>query len=54
MIRHDLTSKLVALGKGAHIFKIDISRAFCQLSIDPADNDLLGLYWDVGCIGGIH
>ena len=41
----DLTSELVNLGKGAHIFKIDISRAFRDLKIDPLDYDLLGLNW---------
>ena len=41
----DLTAELVKLGKGAHIFKIDVSMAFCHLKIDPFDYDLLGLNW---------
>ena len=41
----DLTNELVQLGKGAHIFKIDVSRAFRHLKIDPLDYDLLGLSW---------
>ena len=31
----DLTSELVKLGRGAHIYKIDVSRAFRHLPIDP-------------------
>ena len=42
----DVTSKLIQLGKGAHIYKIDVSRAFRHLSIDPGDYDLLGLHWN--------
>ena len=42
----DLTSELVKLGRGAHIYKIDVSRAFRHLPIDPFDYDLLGLEWD--------
>ena len=41
-----ITHKLKKLGRGAHIFKIDISRAFCHIKVDPADYDLLGLYWN--------
>ena len=42
----DLTTELVKLGRGAHLYKIDVSRAFRHLPIDPFDYDLLGLYWD--------
>ena len=42
----DLTSQLVKIGRGAHIYNIDISRAFCHLAIDPIDYDLLGLQWN--------
>ena len=42
----DLTSELVKLGKGAHIYKIDVSRALHHHSIDPYDYDLLGLEWN--------
>ena len=41
-----LTAELTKLGCGAHIFKIDVSRAFCHLKIDPYDFDLLGLNWN--------
>ena len=30
------------LGRGAHLFKIDISRAFMHIKVDPVDYDLLG------------
>ena len=48
------------LGKGAHFYKIDISRAFRHIKVDPWDYDLLGLHWrDVyvdTCVpfGGLH
>ena len=42
----DLTAELTKSRKGAHLYKIDVSRAFCHLYIDPFDYDLLGLYWD--------
>ena len=41
-----LTSELTKLGPGSHIYKIDVSRAFRHLKIDPLDFDLLGLYWN--------
>ena len=41
----DLTSNLIKLGKGAHIFKIDVSRAFRHLPMDSFDSVLLGLSW---------
>ena len=39
----DITKKLNELGPGALLFKVDISRAFRQLRIDPGDIDLLGI-----------
>ena len=42
----DLTKELTKIGKGAHIFKVDISQAFRHLNVDPRDYDLLGLHWD--------
>ena len=39
----DIVTKLNELGPGSLMFKIDISRAFCQLKVDPGDIDLLGL-----------
>ena len=41
-----LTDELVKIGRGAHIFKVDISRAFRHLKVDPLDIDLLGLNWE--------
>ena len=40
-----ITQHLVKLGKGALLYKIDLSRAFRQLPIDPHDYDLLVLNW---------
>ena len=40
-----ITSKLVKLGRGALIYKIDISRAFRHVKIDPADYKYLGLHF---------
>ena len=40
-----ITNKLVKLGKGALLYKIDISRAFRHVKIDPADNKYLGLHF---------
>ena len=42
----NITAALHRLGHGAKLFKIDISRAFRHLSVDPADIDLLGLQVD--------
>ena len=41
----DLTQELVKIGKGEHIFKVDVSRAFRHLSVDRRDYDLLGVNW---------
>ena len=42
----NITDTLSRLGPGAKLFKIDISRAFRHLRVDPADIDLLGLQVD--------
>ena len=39
----DVTNKLKDLGPGDLLYKVDISRAFRQLRIDPGDIDLLGI-----------
>ena len=39
----DITNKLKDLGPGALLYKVDISRAFRQLRVDPGDIDLLGI-----------
>ena len=41
----NITDQLKALGRGAHLYKIDISRAFKHIKVDPLDYDLLGLHW---------
>ena len=38
-----IVNKLKRLGPGALIYKVDISRAFRHIRIDPGDLDLLGL-----------
>ena len=37
--------RLLSLGRGCHMLKIDLSRAFRQLKVDPADYPLLCLEW---------
>ena len=39
------TQEVLRLGRGCKIFKVDISRAFRHVPIDPGDLDLLGLHW---------
>ena len=41
----NIVSEVLRLGKGCEIFKVDISRAFRHVPIDPGDLDLLGLHW---------
>ena len=41
-----LTDELVKIGRDAHIFKVDVRRAFRHLKVDPLYLDLLGLNWD--------
>ena len=41
-----ITNKVKKLGRGCLLYKIDISRAFRHLTIDPRDYDLLGLKTD--------
>ena len=40
-----ITSELKRLGRGALLYKIDVSRAFRHVRIDPGDYDLSGLQW---------
>ena len=40
-----ITDQLKLLGKGPHLYKIDISRAIRHIKVDPLDYDLLGLHW---------
>ena len=39
-----IVKKLKTLGTGALLYKVDISRAFRHLHLDPGDIDLLGIY----------
>ena len=39
----DIVKKVPQLGPGSLLYKVDISRAFRQLKVDPGDLDLLGL-----------
>ena len=42
----DLAALIVSLGKGCHIYKIDLSRAYRQLRGDPLDWPLMGITWE--------
>ena len=39
----NITNKVRQLGKGSHLYKVDITRAFRHIKIDPRDYHLLGL-----------
>ena len=41
----DITNELKHLGCGALLYKVDASRAFRHVKVDPSDYDLLGLDW---------
>ena len=41
----DITDKILRLGDTVYLYKIDLSRAFRQLRIDPGDFNLLTLCW---------
>ena len=41
-----IVNQLKKVGRGCHLFKIDVSCAFRHIKVDPADYDLLGLHWD--------
>ena len=50
-----ITNKIKQLGKGSLIYKVDISRAFRHIKIDPRDYFLLGLkhkttIWALVCL----
>ena len=42
-----IVDRILQLGLGSLIYKIDISRAFRQFKVDPGDIDLLGLKWGI-------
>ena len=41
-----ITSELKTIGRGAHLFKVDVSHAFHHVKLDPSDYDVLGLKWN--------
>ena len=42
----DITSQLKSLGRGVHLYRVDVRHAFCYVRVDPGDYDLLGLQWN--------
>ena len=42
----DITTQVTRLGRGCHLYKVDISRAFRHINMDPTDYNKLGLTWD--------
>ena len=42
----DITNELKSLGRGAFLYKIDVSCAFRHVKVDPGDYNLLGLEWN--------
>ena len=46
----NITAELKRLGRGALLYKVDISRAFRHVKVDPGDYDLLGLRWNDSCV----
>ena len=42
----DLGRLMLSLGKGCKLYKIDLSRAYCQLRSDPLDWPLQGISWE--------
>ena len=42
----DIVKRIIELGPGSLLYKVDISRAFRQLKVDPGDINLLGLKLD--------
>ena len=41
-----ITEEAKHVGRGALLYKVDVSRAFRHVKVDPGDYDLLGLQWD--------
>ena len=40
-----ITEEAKRIGRGALLYKVDVSRAFRHVKVDPGDYDLLGLEW---------
>ena len=41
-----ITEEAKCLGRGALLYKVDVSSAFCHVKVNPGDYDLLGLQRD--------
>ena len=41
----DITTKVISLGQGSKLYKLNISRAFRHINMDPSDYNKLGLKW---------
>ena len=41
-----ITEEAKRVGRGALLYKVDVSRAFRHVKVDPGDYDLLGLQWN--------
>ena len=41
----DITAELKKLGRGALLYKVDVSHASRHVKVEPGDFDLLGLEW---------
>ena len=46
----DITNEVKHLGRGALLYKVDVSHAFRQVKVDPGDYNLLGLEWNGMCL----
>ena len=42
----EITNALKCFGRGAFLYKVDVSRAFHHIQVDPGDYNLLGLQWN--------
>ena len=42
----DITAQIIRLGHGCLLYKVDISRAFRHIKVDPSEYDKLGLNWE--------
>ena len=40
---NNIAQNILSLGRGCHLAKVDIARAFRHLAIDPADVSLVGI-----------
>ena len=40
-----ITNEIKKMGRGCYLYKVDVSRAFRHVKVDPSDYDLLGVKW---------